>query len=689
MGYDLLFINMQYLLLLILLVPIVAAGVVLAAGRAGTAIARRVAAYCAAIHLILACVLGFLGWAAIGDRWDLYEPIAVIGAPDLSGDAKWRGHGTTLSLLSLSPPTTPEPLLPTQMRSVLPPAEIQFFVGLDGLNLTLVVLTSLMFFLAVLVSWESITDRAGAYYAWLFLLQGGLVGAFVALDIILFYVFFELTLIPTFFLIGRWGGPLRRDAARTFVLYTLFGSLLTLVGIIGVVLTNPTPVIASATGKQPARINFGLMPVPDAPGELQHVDRGPVTFSIPKLITNHSIWAVAKTHWVTYNEERAKRPDLTAAQRMAAEQDAAKARAEKEQYTTLQMWLFIALMAGFAVKVPLVPFHTWLPMAYSQAPLAVAMLMSAVLAKLGTYGIVRIVLPLTPEASAAYGLTVVGGLAAVGIVYAAFCAYAQRDLKMLVAYSSISHLGFLVLGLFTMTPEGVSGAVLHMVNHGLTVGALFALLAFLAERYRTLDMDQLGGLWAVVPRYTFFMFVICLAAVGLPGLNNFVGEMLMLAGLFDPRNVQLGGYWLGVVAAFSIFLSAWYTFTMLRRVFFGPLREPATTPGPVTDLTTRELVTFGVLAGCCLALGLFPQPVLNAVGPDVMRVSQLGDSARYMADPATAIRPRPEQPPLDMSPPPPEGAAAPGGPPRGMRPPAGPPNGPPEGAPAPPAPDKD
>jgi NADH-quinone oxidoreductase subunit M len=634
MGYGFLFYDLQYLLLAVLAFPLLAAGAAWTAGRFGLDAARRTAAWAAAIHLTLTIVLAFFAGTILGERgrWGdsgRSEPIAVVGDPGMPQDQLGQRsitHATSWTLLSLAPPPT-EPGMPR--------SDVEFYVGLDGLNLLLIALSSLMTFLAVMVSWESVTDKAGGYYAWLFLLQAAIIGAFSSFDIILFYVFFELTLVPAFFLIGRWGGGGgRRDAARKFFLYTLLGGLLTLTGIIGVVATNPVPVNPFTADPATAGRNYNpLFADPAAPGEMRQPARGPVTFSIPRLMGNHGTWSRSVEYLVQFREARL-RQKLTPPQRQAAEASLAEAKAERDRFHTTQMWLFLALMAGFAVKMPLVPFHTWLPAAYAEAPLAVTMLLSSLLAKLGTFGIIRVVLPLTPEATVEYGLPGVGVLAAIGIVYAAFCAYAQRDLKLLVAYSSISHLGFLALGLFSLTQEGVAGGVLHMVNHGLTVGGLFAVLGFLADRYRTLDAGQYGGLWAKFPRYTFFVMVLGLASIGLPGLNNFVSEMLMLAGLFDPRNLATAGWGFGAVAAAGVFLSAWYTLTMIRRVFFGPLREPPAAVAPVPGLTTREVTTFGVLAACCLALGLLPQPVLDVIRPDANRIS----FERELPRPAPTLR---------------------------------------------------
>jgi NADH-quinone oxidoreductase subunit M len=327
------------------------------------------------------------------------------------------------------------------------------------------------------------------------------------------------------------------------------------------------------------------------------------------------------------------------------------------------------------VKVPLVPFHTWLPAAYAEAPPAVTLLLSALLAKLGTLGMLRIVIPLCPHMAVEYGLTVFGTLGAVGVVYAAFCAYAQKDVKMMAAYSSVSHLGLLVLGLFALNPEGLTGAVLHMVNHGLTAGGLFAVIAILYDRYRTTDMTHLGGLMARHPVLAFFTVVICLAGVGLPGLNNFVSEMMLIGAVVTPWNTAAMGYGLAAAAAAGIFLSAWYTFTMLRTVFFGPVRTPAHdtgTPAP-TDLTGRETLALGLIAMLCLALGLYPQPVIDVVKGDVAVVAQTLTNARWsvnreLADaedrPAGATQ---EQRPTSMNPTliPAGGRGGPGGPPPG------------------------
>lgn len=571
--------TLRVLVLLVVLLPLAAAVLLPVCGRA----ARRVALLVALLHLgvtaaVVAGALPALHHRAdqVADGRDMgyqeFRPEFVPGDPGIEGDPDGSTYRTRWTLLSL----TDAPAFTPGRSAYHPGPRVQFFLGIDGLNVWLVALCSLMMLPAILVSWDAVADRRGPFYGWLFLMQGGAAGAFLSFDVILFYVFFELTLIPAFFLIGRWGaGSGRRDAARKFFLYTLAGSLLTLVGVVGVVLTNP-------------------------------LDDGQITFSLPDLMQR-----VQRRLLVPHLAQLQGSPEA-----LAGRQD-------------VQFWLFVALMAGFVVKVPVWPFHTWLPAAYNEAPLGVTILLSSLLAKLGTFGILRFVLPLTPDAAVAYGLPAVGTLAAIGIIYGAFCAFAQRDIKLMIAYGSLSHLGFLVLGLFAFNAEGLSGAVLHMVNHGVSTGAMFALLAFLLARYRTTDMRRFGGLMGRFPAFAFLAFVISLASIGLPGLNNFVSEMMMLAGLFDARTAGGDRPGLAVVAAVSILLSAWYVLTMLQRVFFNPLREPpAVGPEPPRDVNRQEVLALGGLAAVCLLLGLFPQALIRPMKGDVAVLNSLGELAR-------------------------------------------------------------
>jgi NADH-quinone oxidoreductase subunit M len=634
---------LRIVVLLLVLVPLASAVLVPLFGP----FARRVALVVLLIHLGLTAAVVAIAVPALGFRAEekvsgdeavyRFRPEFVPGDPGGRGQADSSEARTTWTLFRLSDEAVAD----------RPGPNVQLYLGVDGLNLWLVALAAVLMPTAVLVSWDAVTERPGAFYGWLFLLQAGLIGVFLSFDVILFYIFFELTLIPAFFLIGYWGiGSGRRDAARKFFLYTLAGSLLTLLGVIGVVVTNPTPVHPT-TG---ARLSLAVYRAPGAvrggpQGDWVLAQRGPVTFSLPDLMGNVQVWADApevarravadaETALAAARARRAGAEEVPVAEgRLRAirdvQSDIERAAASNR---SVQFWLFVALMAGFLVKVPVWPFHTWLPGAYGEAPTGAIVLVSAVMSKLGTFGILRLVLPLVPDAAIRYGLPAVGTLAAFGIVYAALCAYSSRDIKLVFAYSSVSHLGFLVLGLFAFNKEGLTGATLHMVNHGLSTGALFAALGFLMERYRTTDREKFGGLMGRFPHYAVLVFVLCLASIGLPGLNNFVSEMLMLGGLFDARNSGANWPLLATVAAVGIFLSSWYTFTMLKRVFFNAPQEPEAVVPVVRDVTRREFLAFGSLAALCVVLGLLPQPLIETMRADVRVLSIIGDKARARAE---------------------------------------------------------
>jgi NADH-quinone oxidoreductase subunit M len=450
------------------------------------------------------------------------------------------------------------------------PSAVDFYIGLDGLNVWLVTLTELLMVSAILVSWQSpqVQERQNEYYAWLLALETGLVGVFVSFDIILFYVFFELTLVPLFFLIGIWGGPERRYAARKFFIYTLTGSLITLLGLLGIVAFcySQTQVL---------------------------------TFSIPELV------------------------------RLAG------GVFSRLGYHPVQFWLFLALITGFAVKVPLVPLHTWLPLAHVEAPTAGSVLLAGVLLKLGTYGFLRLCLPLAPDAGLAVGVPLVGTLAVIGIIYGAFCALAQQDFKKLVAYSSVSHLGFCMLGMFALNMTGLSGSLLQMINHGLSTGALFLLVGMLYDRYHTRQLDDYGGMAARLGLLACFMVFISLSSLGLPGLNGFVGEALVFLGMFQFRPVY------AIVSTAGILLGAWYLLRLLLRVFFGPVKEPipphssaghpggvASETGRVSDLNLRELAALVPIAVFCIWLGVYPQTILETSRRDLQVVANIVQGAR-------------------------------------------------------------
>ncbi|MBO0698844.1 MAG: NADH-quinone oxidoreductase subunit M [Zavarzinella sp.] len=537
--------------------------------------ARTAAVTFAGLHLVLTLVIVLSGASAVqfdpsvsekidrqkkqGER--VFAPQFVPGDPLPNGKSS---YSTTWDVVTFRGPDSNAP----DGRGRL--GAVQFFIGLDGLNIWLVALAGFLMVPVVLFSWDSVRERQGAYYSWLFLLQAALLGVFLAFDILLFYVFFELTLVPLLFLIGGWGpGPNRRDAARKLFLFTLAGGLITLLGVAGTVL-------------------------------FVHARTGELTFSIPRLA------------------------DLVQTEMTRGSNGA------RDSWRDAQTYLFLALAVGFAVKIPLVPVHSWLPGAYAEAPTGVTVMLSSLLAKMGVFGLLRICLPICPDATLAVGMPLVGTLATIGIIYGALCAFAQTDIRRLVAYSSVSHLGFCVLAVVAFTPAGLAGGVLHMVNHGLSTGALFLLVGMLVRRYGTAQIADYSGLWTRLPAWTFFMMVACLASIGLPGLNNFVSEMLMLGGVFDVRSPYANGITYGVLAATGIFLSAWYTLTLVRRTMFGPPKQ-ATAVVSATDLTGRERATIVPVIGLCLLLGVFAQPVLDVMYRDVARLGQVGDDARARA----------------------------------------------------------
>jgi NADH-quinone oxidoreductase subunit M len=580
--------TIRWSLVILLALPILT-GVLMLFFRKSDSGARSLAIFSSLVHLVLTGLVvlsasGTLSSRSVeklppGEKHWVFSPEFVPGDPmrkDGSNLVDTHTSGWVIAKLPMQNVYADKlynPDSPSKMPGV------RFFIGLDGLNLWLLALSSVMMFSVVLLSMDTVKERLAAYFGWLFVLQGCVIGVFLSFDLILFYVFFELTLIPLYFLIGNWGpGPTRREAARKLFLFTLAGGLITLLGIANVVLT-----VYSETWKSS----------PDQTGVL--------SFSIPELSAQIQ-------------------------QQLAM----AKNDPEKWNFWKNKEWvLFFTLIVGFAVKIPLIPVHTWLPGAYTQAPIGVTVMLSALLAKMGTFGLLRVCMPLAPDAALSYGLPVIGVLAAIGIIYAALCAYAQSDFRGLVAYSSISHLGFCVLGLLAFNPTGMSGGTLHMVNHGLSTGALFILVGYLAQRYTSGQISDFSGLWGKLPVLTFFMIVLALASVGLPGLNNFVSEMLMLSSLFDLKNARIETFALAIAAAVGIFLGAWYTITLLYRAFFGPLREPlALPPEGVKDLRGRELLAVVPLTLLCLVLGIFSQPVLDTMKPDVDRLTRIGKEAR-------------------------------------------------------------
>jgi NADH-quinone oxidoreductase subunit M len=449
-----------------------------------------------------------------------------------------------------------------ERASWIPSIGVQYLVGIDGISLLLILLTTLLGFVAILSSWTAITDRVKEYYIFLLLLQTGMLGVFISLDLFLFYVFWEAMLVPMYFLIGIWGGPRKLYAAIKFFLYTLLGSVLMLLGILALYFYYPK------AGGAPAG-----------------------TFELTELI--RVLGSLNDPHWLE-----------------------------------MQKWIFLAFFVGFAVKVPMFPFHTWLPDAHVEAPTAGSVILAGVLLKMGTYGFVRFSLPLLPQATHYY-LPYLLALSVIAIIYGALVAMAQTDWKKLVAYSSVSHLGFCTLGLFALNWRGVSGSVLQMINHGLSTGALFLIVGIIYERRHTRDLAEFGGLSKVMPLFATLFLIVTMSSIGLPALNGFIGEFTILAGAFDiPSgygfslpwlgNLHIGGIFWVVCGVLGIILGAAYMLWLYQRTMFGKLENPENQK--LVDLNLREILTLLPLVACCFWIGLYPKPFFDVLDRPVSEI---------------------------------------------------------------------
>lgn len=416
-------------------------------------------------------------------------------------------------------------------------------LGVDGISILMVLLTTFLTPLAILSTWKAVAEKVKGFMAFFLLLEVGMLGVFLSLDMVLFYIFWEFTLIPMYFLIGLWGGERRVYAAVKFFLYTFAGSILMLAGILWIGLQYGSFDLSQLSGA-------GLIPA------------------------------------------------------------------------TAQLWLFGAFGLAFAIKVPMFPLHSWLPDAHTEAPTAGSVILAGVLLKMGAYGFLRFNLPLFPNASVQLAPWM-AGLAVIGIIYGAAVAYRQKDVKRLVAYSSISHLGFVILGIFALNLQGIEGAILQMVNHGLSTGALFLVVGLLYERRHTRLLENFGGLWKVLPVMGTLALITVLSSVGLPGLNGFVGEFTILLGAF--KSTFLGSPWFAGVATLGVILAAVYLLHMFQMLFLGPVTHEENLK--LKDVSVREILVLAPILLLAFWIGIYPKPFFMLMAPAVEKLTALVQTA--------------------------------------------------------------
>jgi len=465
--------------------------------------------------------------------------------------------------------------------SWIPSLGVKYDFAIDGISLLLILLTTFMGIIAVVSSYTAIKFREKEYYVLLLLLQTGMIGTFCAMDFFLFYVFWEIMLVPMYFIIGIWGGSRKLYAAIKFFLYTLSGSVLMLLSILALFFFND----------------------------------GGISFLNIKGLGNPATFSVLQFHDIGHLIP-----------------------------PTLQFWIFLGFFFGFAIKVPMFPFHTWLPDAHVEAPTAGSIILAAVLLKMGTYGFVRFALPILPDATRQLLVPIVV-LALIGIVYGALVSLVQKDMKKLVAYSSVSHLGFVMLGLFALNPMGIRGSVIQMINHGISTGALFLLVGIIYERRHTRLIADYGGLAKQMPMYAALFLIAALSSMGLPALNGFIGEFTILLGAANSDAFGTMAY--AVIAALGIVLGAAYLLWLYQRVFWGPLDNPENQHVP--DVNRRELGMMVALIAVMIWIGVYPRPIFEIMEKPVDYIVQKVDPQYFVREqlkyPAAPVAPAAEQHP--------------------------------------------